>query len=477
MKKLLGTIALCLACSTGAGKVIDDPVLMKINGKDITRSEFEYSFNKNNTTNKAEQTSLDAYVDMYINYKLKVEDALAARLDTTASFRKEFENYRDMQLTPMLIDTMYIDSVARQLYGRLEQRMGGKDLIHPAHIFFRLPQDAPQAYYDSVKQRVDSIYALVKGGADFALLARQNSEDRGTAHKGGQLQWIGPGSTIKAFEDAAYKLKDGETSQPIESPVGFHIIRMNGRRPLESYAELKPTLVKALEQRDIKEKSGEHTIQKMISASHGKLTRDMVIDSLLNKATAQDPTLKYLIQEYYDGLLLYDISKAKVWDKAANDTVGLEKYFKEHKKSYKWTEPRFKGFLFYTTDKKLIKPVAKMLRKIKDNSWDKAIDKAFNTDSTERVKVMIPDYFKKGDNKYVDELVFDGPQVKRPDGFDYIGVAGKKLKNPKELNDAMGMVIGDYQEELERQWVESLRKKYTFEVNKEILKTVNNHND
>lgn len=215
----------------------------------------------------------------------------------------------------------------------------------------------------------------------------------------------------------------------------------------------------------------------MISASHGKLTRDMVIDSLLNKATAQDPTLKYLIQEYYDGLLLYDISKAKVWDKAANDTIGLEKYFKEHKKSYKWTEPRFKGFLFYTTDKKLIKPVAKMLRKIKDNSWDKAIDKAFNTDSTERVKVMIPDYFKKGDNKYVDELVFDGPQVKRPDGFDYIGVAGKKLKNPKELNDAMGMVIGDYQEELERQWVESLRKKYTFEVNKEILKTVNNHND
>lgn len=183
MKKLLGTIALCLACSTGAGKVIDDPVLMKINGKDITRSEFEYSFNKNNTTNKAEQTSLDAYVDMFINYKLKVEDALAARLDTTASFRKEFENYRDMQLTPMLIDTMYIDSVARQLYGRLEQRMGGKDLIHPAHIFFRLPQDAPQAYYDSVKQRVDSIYALVKGGADFALLARQNSEDRGTAHK------------------------------------------------------------------------------------------------------------------------------------------------------------------------------------------------------------------------------------------------------------------------------------------------------
>lgn len=135
MKKLLGTIALCLACSTGAGKVIDDPVLMKINGKDITRSEFEYSFNKNNTTNKAEQTSLDAYVDMFINYKLKVEDALAARLDTTASFRKEFENYRDMQLTPMLIDTMYIDSVARQLYGRLEQRMGGKDLIHPAHIF------------------------------------------------------------------------------------------------------------------------------------------------------------------------------------------------------------------------------------------------------------------------------------------------------------------------------------------------------
>ena len=68
MKKVIGMFALLLLGSPlVAEESKDDPVLMKINGKDITRSEFEYSFNKNNTTNKAEQTSLEAYVDMFIN--------------------------------------------------------------------------------------------------------------------------------------------------------------------------------------------------------------------------------------------------------------------------------------------------------------------------------------------------------------------------------------------------------------------------
>ena len=476
MKKILGLIALCLACSYGAGKNIDDPVLLEINGKKITRSEFEYSFNKNHDAqNKADNPSLSDYVDMFINYKLKVEDALAAKLDTTKSFRKEFENYRDMQLTPLLVDTVYIDSVAHSYYNTLIKRMEGKDLIHPAHIFLLIPQNATDSLRAQKKQRIDSIANLLKSGANFATLAQQYSEDKGSAAKGGQLPWIGPHSTIKEFEDAAYALKDGETSQPIETPIGFHIIRMNGRRPIGTYDQLKPTIVQALKRQDIEEKSGEHTIQKIIQASNGRLTRDMVIDSIYQKALADNPNLKYLVQEYYDGLLLYDISKRKICDKAAQDSVGLGKFFKKNKKKYKWTEPRFKGFLFYATDENLIAPVRKMLGKIKDNTWFDAVNKAFNTDSTQRVNVLIPRYYKKGDNKYVDELVFDGPKAERPSEYEYVGVAGQKLKQPKTLNDVRGEVLSDYQEDLEEKWIESLRKQYSFNVSQDILKTVNNH--
>ena len=120
MKKVIGMFALLLLGSPlAAEESKDDPVLMKINGKNITRGEFEYAYNKNSDVEGGvEEKSVDEYVDMFVNYQLKVEAALEAQLDTLASFRKEYHTYRDMQLTPLLQDTMYIDSVARARYDR-----------------------------------------------------------------------------------------------------------------------------------------------------------------------------------------------------------------------------------------------------------------------------------------------------------------------------------------------------------------------
>ncbi len=469
---------MCLVPLCGMGQTADDPVLMEINGKGITRSEFEYSYNKNNDgQNEVEYKSVDEYVDMFINYKLKVEEALAARIDTTQAFRKEFESYRDMQLTPLLIDTMYIDSVARDLYSRLEERMEGKDLIHPAQILISVPQNAGESERRQRRLLADSIYNLLQQGEDFSKLAQKYSDDTQTAANGGQLPWMGPHSMSKDFEDKAYSMNVGDLSKPFESVMGFHILRMNDRRPLEAYEQLKPILVKALERRDIEDESAKSTIRKIAAASNGRLTREMVVDSVLNVAIAQDPDLKFLVQEYHDGLLLYEISKQKIWDESVKDTSKLEEYFEANRNKYKWDEPRFKGFVFYATDKKYLKPVKKILKKIKDDSWYKTIKDKYNNDSTINVYVCSPAFYKKGDNAYVDELVFGGPAAKCPDAFTCVGVAGDKLKQPRELKDAMSSVISDYQEELERQWVDELRKKYSFKVNQDILKTVNNHND
>ena len=103
MKKNLLTAALFALALTAGAQSADNPILMTVNGKAITRGEFEYSFHKNgNIEGAVEKKSVQEYVPMFINYKLKVAAAEAAQLDTLSSFKKEFLTYRDMQLTPFM---------------------------------------------------------------------------------------------------------------------------------------------------------------------------------------------------------------------------------------------------------------------------------------------------------------------------------------------------------------------------------------
>ena len=119
MKKFFLPI-FALAFSLGAFAQSNDPVLMRINGKPVTRSEFEYSYNKNsNIEGAVEHKMVDEYVEMFVNYKLKVEAAEAMRMDTLSSFKGEFAQYRDIQLKPFLVDSAFIDSVAYSVSMRI----------------------------------------------------------------------------------------------------------------------------------------------------------------------------------------------------------------------------------------------------------------------------------------------------------------------------------------------------------------------
>ena len=232
------------------------------------------------------------------------------------------------------------------MYDRTVQQLQGKDLIRPAHILIQLKQDASEQQKQAAKAKADSICAALQQGADFADMARRFSADPGTAKQGGQLPMIGPGATVKEFEDAAYALKQGETSQPVLSPFGYHIIRMTERKPLDPYEKLYPEILASLKRQNIEEASAEQRIKKMVDASHGRLTREAVLDSVMNAHIQDNADLRYLIQEYHDGLLFFEVSKREVWDVAAADSVGLEKWYKGHKKQYAWTAPHFKGFVY-----------------------------------------------------------------------------------------------------------------------------------
>ena len=145
-----------------------DPIIMTIDGQPVTRSEFEYSYNKNNAEGVIDKKNVNEYVDLFINYKLKVKAAMDARLDTLSSFKQEFATYRDQQIRPAMITDADVEAEAYRLYTQEQHRvdsMGG--LVKPAHILIGIPQKATQAQQNAAKQRIDSIYNLLKNGGNF----------------------------------------------------------------------------------------------------------------------------------------------------------------------------------------------------------------------------------------------------------------------------------------------------------------------
>lgn len=452
-----------------------DPVVMTINGKPVTRGEFEYAYNKNASVEGAvEKKTVEEYAQMFVNYKLKVAAAEAARMDTLSSFQKEFRQYRDLQLTPYMVDEVFIDSVARSMYQRTSDQLAGKDMLRPAHILILVKQNTSEAEKKQAEAKADSLYKVLQVGGDFASLAKAYSTDKGSAVRGGELPWIGPGMTLVEFENEAYKLQTGEMSKPFLTTVGYHIVKMLERKSLAPYAEMKAEIYDNLKRQGIEEISAEKKIKKLIEASNGTLTREMVMDSLIQANIGQNPELKYLIQEYYDGLLLYEVSKGQVWDKAAEDEKGLEQWYKQNKAKYAWTEPRFKGFVIYAKDKKSLKKAVKIVKKNQDREWKSLVKKELNKDSVV-VRVVGPLLCKKGENNRVDELVFGAEKTAVNKAYPMMDKVGKKLKQPQSYKDVKSLVLTDYQESLEKVWVEKLRKQFTFDINQSVLSTVNNH--
>lgn len=474
MKRLLIAFSLTVMGLSSYGQ--DDPIVMKINGKNILRSEFEYNYNKNNSAGVADPKGIKDYVPLFVNYKLKVEAAKDARYDTLNSFKKEFLMYRNQQIRSLLIDPKVEESEARKYYDQLKQNIGPDGLIRVAHIFIQIPQKASQDQIDKAKNKIDSINKEIQSGGSFGELAMKFSDDKMSSIRGGELPWLARKQTIKEFEDVAFKLKPGEISQPFLSPLGYHIVRMLEQKQLEPYDTLRTNILKYLESKGLQDKLADQVLDSMVQASNQSLTVAQVLDRETDRLCAQDSDLKYLIQEYHDGLLLFELSSREIWQKAAKDEKGLSKYFRKNKKRYAWDKPHFNGVLYFYRDEALGKKIKKTLKKADERDWAKVMRKTFNKDSLSQVRASVK-MFVEGDNPYVDYCVFDSK--KKPNErktYPYYDVYGRKLvKGPKKWTDVKNEVISDYQAVKEKEYIEELRKKYTVEIFEEVLKTVNKH--
>lgn len=479
--KRITLFATAVAMGLSAVAQSADPVIMKIDGKNITRSEFEYSFNKNNSDGVVDKKNVEEYVPLFVDFKLKVAEAEARKIDTLTAICKELDSYKEQMVIPTIVDSAYVEREARKTYDMTAARFGGQDLLTASHILVLLRQGATPEQEAAAKERIDSIYAVLKAvpadqlSEKFAELAQKVSDDRGSASRGGALGQFGKGMMIPDFEEAAYALKAGEMSAPVKSTVGYHLIYMADRHPFESYEYHRASILKFLEQRGIQEAAANAYVDSLAN-QQGK-TRAEIIDELHGNLIANDADLRFLAQEYYDGTLMYEVTKNDVWDRVQQDAEGQAAYFKAHKKNYAWDAPRFCGVVIHAKDGATLAAAKKMLKGVAEEDYVKTLTTALNNDSVKLVRVERgTGIFKLGDNANVDNLVFKQKKDLKPQkDFPVAGVFGKVAKAPRTYKDVRGLVLSDFQNEQEKLWVDGLRKKYSVEVFDDVVKTVNKH--
>jgi len=186
-----------------------------------------------------------------------------------------------------------------------------------------------------------------------------------------------------------------------------------------------------------------------------------------SKLEEKYPEFRLLVNEYRDGILLFDLTQELVWDKASKDTTGLKEFYNKNKEDYMWGD-RVNAVVYSCVSKSTATKVIKSLKK--GMTMDKVLEK-YNVSSELNVKAD-SSFFSIGQNKFVDSFAWSegvSEIVMEDERSKFIYVYSVHEPEPKELYEARGLIISDYQKELEKEWIASLREKYPVEVNEPLF--------
>ena len=586
MKKTILSIVLASASLLGIAQ--EDKVLMTINGEDIMASEFLYIYEKNNQETSLEKKTMDEYLDLFVNFKLKVTEAMAQGVDTTEAFQKELAGYRAQATPKYLQDNDAIDSLVVLSYNRMakirkashiavqcpmdadsatvaaaeakinelrervtvglpkevkkgrkkvtvcepeefaevavlyseepsaKQTKGALGWIQPfryvysfedavyttpvgevtpvfrspygfhiakvegerdfeevraSHIMKMTPMGDIQRMADA-QVAMDSIYQLaIQDTTDFAALAQANSEDRGSAMRGGDLGWFGRGAMVQPFEDITFDLEIDAISKPFQTRFGIHISKLHEKRGIQPLDSMRAQILRQV-QRDQRMQIAEQSFINKTRAAYN-LPAEMsdadvkaYADAHLEEKYAD---LRNLVKEYHDGILLFDVSLREVWDKANQDTEGLAAYFKANKKNYTWEAPRYKGSIIYAKNEVAAKAAKQIVKSAHPDSVLSYLNQRVNVDSVMYVRVE-RGIWEAGKNSAVDKYGFKSKAAEYTpsEEFPIVVPVGKVIKNPQEYTDERAKVTTDYQDYLEKAWIKTLREKYPVVINEEV---------
>ncbi len=370
--------------------------------------------------------------------------------------------------------------------------------------------------------KINKIYKDVLKEGKFEYYASKFSEDKASALKGGKLRKFSSGNMVKSFEDVAFALtKENEISKPFTTKYGYHIIKLLKKYEIPSFKALKPILIKKIEKDARSQLIANSLIDKL--KKKFKITENTtLLDSIFiskkvkhfldapsifkindkdissrayllplirrratpNRANFEkfknaqiltyysDHLEKYnkefafILNEYKDGLLLFDLLQKKIWD-ASNDSIALQNYFAKHADQYKWNK-RVKVNMAICKDLETAKNIHTFLTKgMTVEKISNSIDTSniiFNDGVYEITSKQLPQNFipKLGVSKI----------YKDNQHFVVVLVAAILPAQTKKLKEIKGIVISDFQKELEQNWIAELREKYSVKIDKKLLKKI-----
>ncbi len=403
---------------------------------------------------------------------------------------------------------------------------------------------------DKAKNTIHEIYKKIQQGEKFEELAKQFSEDKSSAAKGGVLNRFGSGQlSSEEFENAAFSLtKENPISAPFQSQFGWHIVKLMDKFPLKTFDESKPELENKISKDDrsrlitnsltekLRKKYKIKRDEKTFTAATKLVTADIyegkwelpesakdltaklfviekkeisgsqflnfiktqqksgltvkpqakLMDVLYNRFVDEQinqyyndnlenefPEFAAVIDEYRDGLLLFDLMEKEIWERSKTDTIGLKSFYDTQKGKHMW-KTRFDVIVASSTNKDMIKKAQAMLKKgatpqeIKDKLNTKDVVNVMASQSTlETGATQLPKDMKQ--EVGVSEITQQGEY------YFVTNVLKVIPESEKTFEECKGKIVNDYQQYLEQNWVTELKKEFAIKVNQANFEKVKSH--
>lgn len=246
----------------------------------VTTDEFAILYQKNHQ-HKPEDFSapkVEEYLQLYVNFKLKVTEAINRGIDTTAAFRREYEQYREEVKKPYVSEGDDLDRLVKEAYERLTEQ------VRASHILVMLKAEATPADTLVAWNKISEVRKKAVAGEDFAVLAKEFSEDPSAKSNGGDLGYFTAMDMVYTFETAAYQTKVGEVSPIVKTRFGYHIIKVADRRPASGEVEVSHIMLRTGKGNDAKKRDSIFDVADQLKA--GRKWEELC------KEFSQDPNTK-----------------------------------------------------------------------------------------------------------------------------------------------------------------------------------------
>ncbi|WP_181304488.1 peptidylprolyl isomerase [Rufibacter sp. XAAS-G3-1] len=236
----VGLSALLLFQCTSPKKAAE-PVLLTIGPEKVPVSEFAYVYEKNNTSTDSafSSASVNEYLNLYTNFKLKVAEAKSRGLDTTQAFKTELGGYKEQLAQPFLTEKSVTDQLVREAYERLKKE------VNATHLLINVDMEADPKDTLAAYQKIMDLRNQAINGTPFESLAQRFSEDPSARENGGNLGYFTALQMVYPFENAAFTTPAGQISQPVRTRFGYHIIKVNEVRPAQGEIKVAHIMVRA----------------------------------------------------------------------------------------------------------------------------------------------------------------------------------------------------------------------------------------